>query len=364
MEQHIALFYRHSELEEMPPYQFWSETEYIYISRAQKDGIEYYEYTDSHLFQHTEAVIYRKSNAVPTFLWIISAGSHQTIKGWHTFFKGRPGKNIGNLMLMTDSGWRGHIIVVLCRPSTNAQATLTFDMKHATFYNLKRTGINACIFQNYLNKHHKWKSESDIPLTAIVIKTKTSWNKSKLPLRFDQWKILFKEYSENDVKTGTQTCVPLLTLFLGCNLMITLNEDVDNGIANGTTCTFQKMVLKPEAEFEKIKMHGCWVHSVAIEAVEYLELEWQDCNHFVGRFRLTPTVGTFRVNYPISEFGLKSRIKTNIQLLYLPIIMNHATTGHKLQGKTVESLVLAEGSKVKNWAYIVLSRVRTLVVYF
>ena len=40
--------------------------------------------------------------------------------------------------------------------------------------------------------------------------------------------------------------------------------------------------------------------------------------------------------------------------------MNHATTGHKLQGKTVKSLVIAEWSRVKNWAYVVISRVKTL----
>jgi hypothetical protein len=40
--------------------------------------------------------------------------------------------------------------------------------------------------------------------------------------------------------------------------------------------------------------------------------------------------------------------------------VKHATTGHKLQGKTVKSLVIAEWSKVKNWAYVVLSRVKTL----
>jgi hypothetical protein len=42
------------------------------------------------------------------------------------------------------------------------------------------------------------------------------------------------------------------------------------------------------------------------------------------------------------------------------VIVNHATTGHKLQGTTVKSLVIAEWLKVKNWAYVVLSRVKTL----
>jgi len=57
--------------------------------------------------------------------WIFFAGSHQSIKGWHTFFKGRPGDNVGNLTLMTESGWAGHILVVMCGPFTSEQALLT-----------------------------------------------------------------------------------------------------------------------------------------------------------------------------------------------------------------------------------------------
>jgi len=57
--------------------------------------------------------------------WIFFAGSHQSIKGWHTFFKGRPGENVGNLTLMTDCGWMGHILVVMCGPFTSEQALLT-----------------------------------------------------------------------------------------------------------------------------------------------------------------------------------------------------------------------------------------------
>ena len=40
--------------------------------------------------------------------------------------------------------------------------------------------------------------------------------------------------------------------------------------------------------------------------------------------------------------------------------MNHATTCHKLQGRTVTLLVMAQWSKDKKWAYVVISRVRAL----
>jgi len=57
--------------------------------------------------------------------WIFFAGSHQSIRGWHTFFKGRPAANVGNLNLMTESGWKGNILVVMCGPFTSEQALLT-----------------------------------------------------------------------------------------------------------------------------------------------------------------------------------------------------------------------------------------------
>jgi hypothetical protein len=236
-----------------------------------------------------------------------------------------------------------------------------FETKYATFYNAKRAAINATVFRNYLKTYHDRKSEFEIPMTAIIIKAKTIWNKSKLPLTFDQRKVLFEECSESDCrKRTTHMCAPLLCLFSGCMLMVTLNEDVVNGIANGTTCIFRKVVLKEGAELEKIKMYGCWVHTISIDSVDFIEVEWQDCDHYVGRFQLTPESAAFSVKYPISEFGLNTRIHASIDMTYLPVLVNHATTGHKLQGKTVKRLVIAQWSRLKNWAYVVLSRVRTL----
>ena len=65
-------------------------------------------------------------------------------------------------------------------------------------------------------------------------------------------------------------------------------------------------------------------------------MEWQDCDHFVGKFRLTPEIASFKVKYPINEFEVKSQVQAEIRLQHLPVNVNHATTGHKLQGKTVE----------------------------
>jgi hypothetical protein len=61
--------YRPMEMEEMSLYAYYCETKYIKISEAKKLEIEYFEYTEQHLFHRIEAVVYRTTTAVPTFTW-------------------------------------------------------------------------------------------------------------------------------------------------------------------------------------------------------------------------------------------------------------------------------------------------------
>ena len=43
-----------------------------------------------------------------------------------------------------------------------------------------------------------------------------------------------------------------------------------------------------------------------------------------------------------------------------PIISNNCTTGHKLQGCTVDSILVNDWHYKQNWVYVVLSRVKTM----
>ena len=42
------------------------------------------------------------------------------------------------------------------------------------------------------------------------------------------------------------------------------------------------------------------------------------------------------------------------------LIANSATTGHKLQGSTMEHIFVNELNNTRNWQYVVLSRVKTM----
>ncbi len=55
-------------------------------------------------------------------------------------------------------------------------------------------------------------------------------------------------------------------------------------IANGTVCKFRKLILKVGVEIEEIQMYNYWVNTIGMDNVEYIEVEWEDCDHFVGKF--------------------------------------------------------------------------------
>jgi hypothetical protein len=92
-------------------------------------------------------------------------------------------------------------------------------------------------------------------------------------------------------------------------------------------------------------MHGFWVNAVNVDDVEFLELEWYDLTRFQGKFRIAAKL-SIKLRGVVSSF--RARDKMNIGLTQFPVVVNCATTGHKLQGKSLDSLVILEWSNVKN----------------
>ena len=59
-------------------------------------------------------------------------------------------------------------------------------------------------------------------------------------------------------------------------------------------------------------------------------------------------------------FAKMKRRNCKVKLLQLPVNLNDATTGHKLQGMTKQNLIVRAWCYTSGWIYTVLSRVRTL----
>ena len=70
------------------------------------------------------------------------------------------------------------------------------------------------------------------------------------------------------------------------------------------------------------------------------------------------------VNFPQPEFFATDDDKKNftctLKFQQFPVHVNNATTGHKLQGTSMEALMISSWSHCGNWPCVMLSRVRTL----
>ena len=200
-----------------------------------------------------------------------------------------------------------------------------------------------------------------IPRSAIIIKADMQWKSNGKELHFGYRKMIFESYLDSDIITSDNKKIdPFLCLFDGSEVMLTENDDVQNGLANGTTATFKNLVLKQNAKLQKIRLNGYWVNSVSIDDVLEMELNYHDSGKFIGTFTIKPKTRSPIIRLSVKENGITMKVATTLHITQFMINLNHATTAHKLQGKSVNKLVIAEWHGTQNFAYVLLSRVKTL----
>ena len=153
---------------------------------------------------------------------------------------------------------------------------------------------------------------------------------------------------------------PVLKLFQGIDVMLTHNQDVAKGIANGTQATLQRVVLKEGQSFSTTTVlddltSSQQIKSVLASQIKHIVLKHKNKKTNPQVFQLQPEEFIFTAGLPVQEI----KTTVSIKATPLPIIVNNATTGHKLQGSTMDTIFVYEWSKKKNWNYVVLSRVQT-----
>ena len=239
------------------------------------------------------------------------------------------------------------------------------NIKIATWTNRKKEDFNNAMFMNHLKMFHSQNEEDPTPQCTVIVHSQIAWKHNNRILTQNERNRFFDKACETDTRElhdKSKRVDPMLKLFFGCNVMVTQNEDVANGIANGTTAVFERLVLKPLKLATKIRYNGYWVLAVDAQDVDYVELSWSHDSTFKGKFSVKAKsfVCSSTIQIP-TESTRSKRVEVQINLSQFPLSINNTTTGHKLQGKTVDYLFLGEYAKsVKNWLYVVLSRVRKL----
>lgn len=180
--------------------------------------------------------------------------------------------------------------------------------------------------------------------------------------------ILWSECTNIDVKTKgdrRKQVDVFLKLTMLVPFMYTENNNVPNGIANGTLCYLVKVVPHAnvtKTDFEIMNLDGYYVCSIDTSKVDYLLCKFSDSDQ---TFHMSASHVACKVDMPINLIdSTKTRKTIDITVNRFPVLINYATTGHKLQGQTKTNLFISEWHYGANWPYVVLSRVKMLKDYF
>jgi hypothetical protein len=265
---------------------------------------------------------------------------------------------------------------VLGSPNGPKEHNIPPNAVYATKTNLDRMAINDGIFANHLKETHMTDASIPPPKHTICVKAgQLQWHKGKR--NFENFNnasadVFYACVGEAQVcgsQTG-KTHDPLLKLYYKRPVMITENIDVGNCIANGTLCEFYGVVLNDgvtELHFETIVIDGYFVRSINISHLKSIKLRLLDGLSHPDEEKFTylePVHVTGKVNFPIPLEGQvdKStpRVPRGIRMVQFPIVAANARTIHKLQGRSLENIVISSWDYTDNWIYVALSRVKTM----
>ena len=139
--------------------------------------------------------------------------------------------------------------------------------------------------------------------------------------------------------------------------MLTENNDVPNGQAKGSRVKCDKVIAKVGANPFKLKLaSGATVWALYASEVESIQVTHEAKDVMPATFLVESETHTFRTTIEIGYDSHSSHMKGT----QFPLISNSCTTGHKLQGCTVDRILCCDWYYGANWAYVVLSRVKTM----
>ena len=188
----------------------------------------------------------------------------------------------------------------------------------------------------------------------------------------------FQKCSEDDIKyTGlTKTggkveygdkgrVDPLLKLRYGCRVMVSQNINVDAGIAKGTRATIVGVQLKKNVvpfSIGLINDNGVTLDAVRATDIEYITLRHENEDILPATFQMSIDTYNAFVELPVQDehkIYCRDTQIMSVKFKQFPFTLNDATTVHKLQGSSVDTLYIYSWFHEGNWIYVALSRVRT-----
>jgi PIF1-like helicase len=226
---------------------------------------------------------------------------------------------------------------------------LPATIRYACYFNAPRDSINTAIFQERLLSCHNDHNHT-AGFLLIFSDSITIQDSTKVYRKFTNPKFFWENFGENDIKMnqGMGRMDPVLKLYLGCRVMLPTNINVAAGQANGTQASVLQIILQQGEQSTITILNGIPVASVFASQVHSVLLQHTNTRTVPQTFTVTPRTHSFQLKF------------RKMKAKQLPLLLNNATTGHKLQGVGVEELFVHNWSNVTNWSYVMLSRVKTM----
>ena len=220
--------------------------------------------------------------------------------------------------------------------------------------NDEREAVNVGIWLKYLAEHGEDKGFV-ILADDVEIRTEGAPN-----AKLKNLTTFYTEVGEDDCHTHMEgRFTPMLRCYPRCPLMLTTNLDVGNNLANGTQGYCVGIVFLSGETFHYRRINEYSVKCAFASQIRYLlwEVNGKTINIEPKKYSSLRT----QFPFPLNIQGITNeRFTLHLKATQIPLISNNATTGHKLQGSSVDILYVPSWSYDVNWPYVVLSRVKTL----
>ena len=242
------------------------------------------------------------------------------------------------------------------------------DLRYATYFDRDRDAINTALFEECCTWHrcHNVSTRDTLIVLDNKCEAKTSHGTYE---PFHNWKIFWENCGEDDIKFPKERngrMDPLLKLYKCCQLMLVFNNNVRRGEANRTTVTLISICLKPNIIPIQILISKLPVKAIYGSQVVSLVLKHNNPKLIPNTFQLEPIefCTTARIlKLKLLQMKEDDREMVKMKATQLPVISNQATTGHKLQGASINQLFVNNWNYTTNWPYVVLSQLPSEGLY-
>ena len=253
--------------------------------------------------------------------------------------------------------------IVMGKMTVGDNSELPDDIKYATYFNHDRDAINAALFEEHCENVFRINGNTDDSIMIFSNELKVR-NSAKIYKPFCCCQVFWEGCSEDDVKTSQMLgCMdPVLRLYCHCCIMIPFNKNVKRGQANGMQAELEKVILKPGVVPQTVMLgNKIPIAAVLASQVERIILTHSNSHVQPTTFCVEPKTYTFKAKLlKPKALQTKESPRETVQMKakQLPLLINNATTGHKLQGSGVDNLFVHSWSNVTNWVYVMLSHVK------